>query len=79
MSKGKKAEITEEATEELIPQVTLSRRAVEKLVKLAEDLEHADNAYKNCQATIYRSYVQGLYKAANTRNAVAEAKEALGE
>lgn len=66
-------------TEEVqLDTVTVERKTLERLVKLAEDLESADNAYKNCQATIYRSYVQGLYKAGNTRMAVAQAKEALG-
>lgn len=77
MAKTRNAEQTaEEQTQ--TTQVTISRTALARLVKLAEDLESADNAYKNCQATIYRSYVQGLYKAGNTRMAVAQAKEALG-
>lgn len=77
MAKTRNAEQTaEEQTQ--TTQVTISRTALARLVKLAEDLESADNAYKNCQATIYRSFVQGLYKAGNTRTAVAQAKEALG-
>lgn len=85
MARTRKAEqaaeeaVTVEEQTPQIPQVTISRTALKKLVKLAEDLEYGDNAYKNCQATIYRNYVQGLYKAANTRNAVAAAREALGE
>lgn len=77
MAKTKAAE-TAKTEEVQLDTVTVERKTLERLVKLAEDLESADNAYKNCQATIYRSYVQGLYKAGNTRMAVAQAKEALG-
>lgn len=59
-------------------EVMISRTALSQLVSVVDGLEKADRAYLNCQGEIYRNYAQGLYKAQNTKNAVAEAKTALG-
>lgn len=59
--------------------VTVPRNVLRQFVSLVEGLEHADNAYKNCQATLFRNYAQGAYKSNNVRAAVAQAKEALGD
>lgn len=67
------------AAPEIPVDVTIPRSVLKQLISIPEELEHADYAYKNCQASVFRSFAQGLYKAGNTRNAVAAAKEALGE
>ena len=59
--------------------VTVPRSVLRQFISLVEGLEQADNAYKNCQATLFRNYAQGAYKALNLKTAVAQAKEALGE
>ncbi len=57
--------------------ITIPRSVLKQFITLAEDLEKADGAYKPCQASIFRMYAQGLYKAPNMRTAVAQAREAL--
>lgn len=64
---------------EVPTEVTISRNVLKQLVSIPEELERADLAYKNCQATIFRNFAQGLFRANNTRSAVEAAKEALGE
>lgn len=59
--------------------VTVPRSVLKQFINLVTGLEQADNAYKACQASVFRSYAQGAYKAGNVRMAVAQAKEALGE
>ena len=59
--------------------VTVPRSVLWQFINLVEGLEQADNAYKACQASVFRSYAQGAYKAGNVRTAIAQAKEALGE
>lgn len=59
--------------------VTVPRSVLKQFINLVAGLEQADNAYKACQASVFRSYAQGAYKAGNVRMAVAQAKEALGE
>ena len=59
--------------------VTVPRSVLRQFINLVEGLEQADNAYKACQASVFRSYAQGAYKANNIRTAVSQAKEALGE
>jgi len=60
-------------------EVTIPRNVLKQLVSIPEELERADLAYKNCQATVFRNYAQGLFRAGSTRTAIAAAKEALGE
>ena len=60
-------------------EVTVPRSVLQQFVAAMEGLESADMAYKACQASVFRSYAQGVYKAANVRTAVAQAKEALGQ
>ena len=60
-------------------EVTVPRTVLRQFIDAMEGLERADNAYKACQASVFRSYAQGVYKAANVRTAVAQAKEALGQ
>ena len=60
-------------------EVTVPRSVLRQFIDAMEGLESADMAYKACQASVFRSYAQGVYKAANVRTAVAQAKEALGE
>ena len=60
-------------------EVTVPRSVLQQFVAAMEGLESADMAYKACQASVFRSYAQGVYKAANVRTAVAQAKQALGE
>lgn len=57
--------------------VTVPRSVLRQFVSLAEGLEQADNAYKNCQDTVFRDYARGAYRAQNVRAAVAQAKAAL--
>ena len=57
--------------------VTVPRSVILQFVSLAEGLEQADNAYKNCQDTIFRDYARSGYRAQNVRAAVAQAKAAL--
>ena len=64
----------QKAAETPAEEVTVNRSVLRQFVNLAEGLEQADNAYKACQASVFRSYAQ----AANVRAAVAQAKEALG-
>lgn len=59
--------------------VTVPRSVLRQFINLADGLEQADNAYKSCQATLFRNYAQGAYKASNVRAAVSQAREALGE
>lgn len=59
--------------------VTVPRSVLKQFINLVAGLEQADNAYKACQASVFRSYAQGAYKAGNVRMAVAQAKEVLGE
>ena len=59
--------------------VIVPRSVLKQFINLVAGLEQADNAYKACQASVFRSYAQGAYKASNVRTAVAQAKEALGE
>lgn len=59
--------------------VTVPRSVLKQFINLVTCLEQADNAYKACQASVFRSYAQGAYKAGNVRMAIAKAKEALGE
>ncbi len=68
----------QKAAETPAEEVTVNRSVLRQFVNLAEGLEQADNAYKACQASLFRNYAQGAYKAANVRAAVAQAKEALG-
>lgn len=60
-------------------EVTISRTALVQLVSIVDDLAKADRAYMNCQGSVFRTYAQSLYKAANTQKAVAQAKAALAE
>lgn len=60
------------------PETAVPRSVLQQFVTLAEGLEEADNAYKSCQSTLFRSYAQGLYKSPYMRAAVAKAREALG-
>lgn len=60
-------------------EVTVPRTVLQQFVSVMEGLEHADLAYKACQASVFRSYAQGLYRSGNARTAVAQAKEALGD
>lgn len=57
--------------------VTVPRSVIQQFISLAEGLEQADNAYKNCQDTIFRDYARSAYRAQNVRAAVAQAKAAL--
>ena len=57
--------------------VTIPRSVLQQFVALAEGLEQADNAYKNCQDTIFRDYARSAYRAPNVRAAVSQAKAAL--
>ena len=67
------------AAPEVPTEVTIPRNVLKQLISLPEELERADLAYKNCQATVFRNFAQGLFRANNTRSAVAAAREALGE
>ncbi len=67
------------AAAEVPTEVTIPRSVLKQLVSIPEELERADLAYKNCQATVFRNFAQGLFRANNTRSAVAAAREALGE
>ena len=67
------------AAPEVPTEVTIPRNVLKQLISIPEDLERADLAYKNCQATVFRNFAQGLFRANNTRSAVAAAREALGE
>ena len=49
--------------------VTVPRSVLRQFVALAEGLEHADSAYKNCQDTIFRDYARSAYRAPNVRAA----------
>ena len=60
-------------------EVTVPRSVLKQFINLVTGLEQADNAYKACQASVFRSYAQGAFKAGNVRMAVQQAKEALGE
>lgn len=60
-------------------ETVVPRTVLRQFVSLVEGLEQADNAYKNCQATLFRNYAQGAYKAQNVRTAIEVAKEALGD
>ena len=57
--------------------VTVPTSVLQQFIALAEGLEQADNAYKNCQDTIFRDYARSAYRAQNVRAAVAQAKAAL--
>lgn len=57
--------------------ITVPRSVLQQFISLAEGLEQADNAYKNCQDTIFRDYARSAYRAQNVRAAVAQAKAAL--
>ena len=58
-------------------EVTVPRSVLRQFVSLVEGLEQADNAYMSCQASLFRDYVHGAYKAVNVRNAVEQARHAL--
>lgn len=59
-------------------EVTVPRTVLTQFISIMEGLEHADLAYKACQASVFRGYAQGLYRSGNARMAVAQAKDALG-
>lgn len=70
---------TQDQTAEPSAEVTISRTSLAQLVSVINDMEKADAAYQNCQASIFRNYASGLYKANNTRKAMAEAQALLAE
>ena len=58
-------------------EVTVPRSVLKQFVSLVEGLEQADKAYMTCQASLFRDYVQGAYKAPKVRGAVERARNAL--
>ena len=67
------------AKPELLTDVTIPRSVLKHLVEAVESLQQADAAYKSCQASVFRQYAEGVFRAGNTVSAIEQAKEALGD
>ncbi len=59
--------------------VAISRGALKALLAFYNAAEAADAAYQSCQSTLYRNFVRGAQRAANTQRAAEEARRLLGE
>lgn len=59
------------------PVVTLDLADAEKLYELYRNVELADVHFHTCQSGNFRQHVQGVYRAANVKNAYDKLKAAI--
>lgn len=60
-----------------VSEISISVNDAEKLIELHRKIAKADEHFKTCQSVNFREFVQGVYKAQTTVDAVNRLKEAV--